>query len=359
MFRKYAFARISVPILLLLMLVSCKKDNLVEAISPVLHAVKLQVPAGFPGVAATPDNLLTAEGIELGRKLFYDVRLSRSNQISCASCHRQDLAFTDGVALSSLGESGVKLQRHAPALFNLAWSGNGLFWDGGSKNLESQAFGPLTSADEMHQDLFEMESELKQIPAYVAQFKLVFDEQIRSANVVKALSQFQRTLISSGSKYDHYKRGESSLSELELQGMNLVNTKCKSCHSSELFTDHSFHNNGIDAEFFEEQEGIFQGRFRVSFDPADMGKYKTPSLRNTLLTAPYMHDGRFATIEQVLDHYQSGIKVSPTTDALLYQNGSKSGIPMTLVERQAIIAFLGTLTDYDFINSKIISNPFN
>ncbi|RYG04700.1 MAG: cytochrome-c peroxidase, partial [Chitinophagaceae bacterium] len=168
----------------MLTVLSCKKDKMVEAVNPVLHGVKLEVPAGFPVIEDTPDNPLTLEGIELGRNLFYDVRLSRSNRISCASCHHQDLAFTDGVDLSSIGESGQRLERHAPALFNLAWSDNGLFWDGGSKNLESQAFGPLTSADEMHQDLFELESELKRVPEYVAQFKLVFNEEVRSANVV-------------------------------------------------------------------------------------------------------------------------------------------------------------------------------
>lgn len=356
---KYAFLRISAAILLMLMVLSCKKDKMVEAVNPVLHGVKLEVPAGFPVIEDTPDNPLTLEGIELGRKLFYDVRLSRSNRISCASCHHQNLAFTDGVDLSSIGESGQRLERHAPALFNLAWSDNGLFWDGGSKNLESQAFGPLTSAAEMHQDLFELESELKRVPEYVAQFKLVFNEEVRSANVVKALSQFQRTLISAGSKYDHYKRGEGMLSELELIGMNLVNAKCESCHSTELFTDNGYHNNGIDNVFSDEHEGLFQGRFRVSFDPADMGKFKTPSLRNVLLTAPYMHDGRFKTIDEVLEHYQSGIKVSATTDTLLYQNGGRPGIVMTLAERQAMVAFLGTLNDYEFINNKKISNPFN
>ena len=356
---KYAFVRISAALLIMLTIFSCKKENLIEAINPVLHGVKLEVPAGFPVMTNTPDNPLTAEGIELGRKLFYDVRLSRSNRISCASCHHQDLAFSDGIALTTIGESGVKLERHAPALFNLAWSNTGLFWDGGSKNLESQAFGPLTSADEMHQDLFELEAELKQVPEYVTQFRLVFDEDISAANVVKALSQFQRTLISAGSKYDHYKRVEAQLTEQELTGMNLVNAKCKSCHSSELFTDNSYHNNGIDAVFSDEQEGLFQGRFRVSFDPADRGKFKTPSLRNVLLTAPYMHDGRFKAIDQVLDHYQSGINISATTDPLLYQNDGRPGIPMTLPERQAMLAFLNTLTDHEFINNKKISNPFN
>ncbi|KEQ28265.1 cytochrome C peroxidase [Pedobacter antarcticus 4BY] len=356
---KFAYLPITVFILLLAAVSSCKKDVPLEENNPGPHAVKLQVPGNFPAAKQEPDNPLTAEGIELGRMLFYDVRLSGNNRISCASCHRQDLAFTDGVALSTIGVSGKKLDRHAPSLFNLAWAKTGLFWDGGSKNLESQAFGPLTIADEMHQDLLVLEAELKQIPDYVSRFKQAFNEDIKSTNVVKALAQFQRTLISGTSRYDKYKRSEAgaSLTTIELQGMNLVNSKCKSCHSGELFTDDGYHNNGIDATFSDDHEGIFQGRFRVSFDPNDIGKFKTPSLRNVIITPPYMHDGRFKTIEEVLDHYQSGIKISPTIDQLLYQNQGQAGIPLSKTEREAIIAFLDTLTDYEFINNKKISNP--
>lgn len=338
---------------------SCKKGVSTEVASPVPHAIKLLVPANFPMADEHPDNPLTLEGIELGRELFYDVRLSGNNRISCASCHRQDLAFTDGVALSNTGVSGKQLHRHAPALFNLAWSKSGLFWDGGAKNLESQAFGPLTAADEMHQNLEELERELKQVPAYLKQFKLAFNQEISSANVVKALAQFQRTLISGESKYDHHKRGENSMSltAMELEGLKLVENKCKGCHSGELFTDDLFHNNGLDHSFSDEQEGIFQGRFRVSFNPEDMGSFKTPSLRNVMLTGPYMHDGRFDSIDQVLDHYQTGIKHSPTADLLLHQNQGQPGIPLSGQERVAIKAFLTTLTDYKLLINKKIGNP--
>ncbi|EDM37839.1 cytochrome C peroxidase [Pedobacter sp. BAL39] len=338
---------------------SCKKEASLEDKTLEPRAARLEVPGNFPVVKEEIDNPLTLEGIELGRKLFYDVRLSGSNRISCASCHRQDLAFTDGIPLSNIGESGKRLDRHAPALFNLAWAEGGLFWDGGSKNLESQAFGPLTSEDEMHQDLYVLENELKQVPEYLRQFKLVFGEDVKSANVVRVLAQFQRTLISGNSKYDKYRRGESGimLSDIELLGMNLVAAKCKGCHTGELFTDNGYHNNGIDDTFSEEHEGVFQGRFRVSFDPLDIGKFKTPSLRNVMLTAPYMHDGRLKTIDEVLDHYQSGIQLSPSTDILLFQNRGQVGIPMNANEKAAIKAFLASLTDNDFINNKKISNP--
>ncbi len=343
-------------VLLLGAAISCKKETPLE-IFPV--PVKLQVPGNFPAVSDDPDNPLTAEGIELGRMLFYDTRLSGNNRISCASCHRQDLAFSDGLALSNIGVSAKKLDRHAPTLFNLVWSKNGLFWDGGSKNLESQAFGPLSSADEMHQDLYELEAELKAVPDYVKRFSIAFKDGIKSANVIKALAQFQRTLVSGNSKYDQYIRKESGavLSELELSGLSLVQTKCKGCHSGELFTDNRFHNNGLDAFFSDEKEGIFQGHFRVSFNAGDLGKFKTPSLRNIMLSAPYMHDGRFKTIDDVLDHYQNGVKESATTDPLLYQNNNLTGIPISLSERKAIIAFLEALTDEAFISNKKFSNP--
>lgn len=345
----------------ILLLVSCKKEAAPEVLNPDgLHEVELLRPANFPAVMKQPDNRLTAEGIELGRRLFYDVRLSGNNRISCASCHHQDLAFSDGLALSNQGISGKTLDRHAPVLFNLAWADQGLFWDGGAKNLESQAFGPLTSADEMFQDLYELEAELKAIPDYVNRFKQVFNSAIKSADVVKALAQFQRTLISGNSRYDQYIRQENStvLNAEELLGMNLLQEKCGSCHAGALFTDQSFHNNGLDDHFSEDKEGIYQGHFRVSFNPSDLGKFKTPSLRNVLFSAPYMHDGRFKTLEEVLDHYQFGIKMSPTTDVSLFQNQGKPGIPMSTTERKAIIAFLNTLTDHEFIKNKV-QGPIN
>ena len=337
----------------------CKKDSSQDVFSPGSHQVKLEIPGNFPAAAEDADNLQTKEGVALGRALFYETRLSANNKISCASCHRQDLAFSDGLAQSDQGISGKQMTRNAPALFNLAWSDSGLFWDGGAKNLESQAFGPLTNEDEMHQDLVELEAKLNAMPKYVSKFKLAFKEGVSSANVVKALAQFQRTLISAGSRYDMYKRGEAggNLSAIELEGLSLVESKCKGCHSGELFTDYSYHNNGIDESFSDELDGIYQGRFRVSFNPLDIGKFKTPTLRNILLTAPYMHDGRFNSIEDVLDHYSSGIKRSATVDQLLIKDDGNPGIVMKPEEKNAVLAFLKTLTDQSFIQNKNISKP--
>ncbi|MCX2574365.1 cytochrome-c peroxidase [Pedobacter sandarakinus] len=330
-----------------------------EEITPRLTNVKLPVASNFPAVDDDFDNPLSAEGIELGRRLFYDTKLSGNNRVSCASCHRQNIAFTDAVALTNIGVSARKLDRHTPSLFNLAWSKTGLFWDGGSTNLESQAFGPLTNPDEMNQNLTELEAELKQIPDYVKRFKVVFGEEIKSANIVKSLAQFQRTLISDNAKYDKYIRNEDGviLNDLELAGMKLVKEKCASCHSGALFTDNQYHNNGLDASFSDDHEGIFQGRFRVTFNPNDLGKFKTPSLRNVMVTAPYMHDGRFNTIDDVLDHYNSGIQASATLDQSLKQNAGNPGIPISSTEKLAIKSFLSALTDHTFINNKKFSNP--
>ncbi|WAC39991.1 cytochrome-c peroxidase [Pedobacter sp. SL55] len=335
---------------------SCKKEE--TALVATNENFRLNVPNNMPAWVDDIENPLTTTGVKLGRLLFYDKRLSGNNKISCASCHQQDLAFSDGVALNNIGVSKQPLHRHAPALFNLIWANNGLFWDGGSTNLESQAFGPLTAFDEMGQDLNALEVELKAIPEYRTLFEQAFKNGITSANVVKALAQFQRTLISANSKYDKYRRNEGvQLSAQELEGMTLVEQKCKGCHAGELFTDNNYHNNGLDANFSDDHEGIHQGRFRVSYQAADLSAFKTPSLRNVMLTAPYMHDGRFANIDQVLEHYNSGLKSSASIDQKLFQNSGQLGIPLAESQKAAIKAFLNALTDQDFTNNKDFSNP--
>jgi cytochrome c peroxidase len=336
---------------------ACSKTEM----SPVPQPVELEVPANFPVPPSMPDNPLTREGIELGRRLFYDKRLSGNNTISCASCHSQSLSFSDGVALSQIGVSGSILHRHAPALLNMAWANNGLFWDGGSTNLESQAFAPLANKDEMNQELYELVNELKAVPDYVNRFREAFnDPEIKTGSIVKALAQFQRTLIAGQSRYDKFRRQEpgATLTVQEREGLQLVQSKCMGCHQGELFTDNRYHNNGIDQDFSDASlEGLFQGRFRISYDPADLGSFKTPTLRNVMLTAPYMHDGRFATINAVLDHYSSGVLSSPSLDPLMKQNGGMPGIPLSNSEKQSIIAFLKALTDESFISNPRFSNP--
>tara|TARA_R110002020_G_scaffold264813_1_gene479484 strand:+ start:2395 stop:3456 length:1062 start_codon:yes stop_codon:yes gene_type:complete len=330
---------------------ACAQDvDPTEPISAVNYFVPklsptLQV-AGFP----QPErNMVSMEGVDLGKKLFFDPNLSANGKVSCASCHSPELAFTDGVSLADHGVSGEKLHRTAPAIFNLAWQTEGLFWDGGAHDLESLNFGPLTHPDEMGADLDEIITYLEHDPAYKKQFNVVFpEEQIESAQVSRAISQYVRTLISQNSKYDRWQRKEESLTELEIKGYQLYQKNCSSCHQEGLFTDRSFHNNGLDKTYPNppELEGLYQGRFRITSNPQDLGAYKTPTLRNTALTAPYMHDGRFETLEEVLDHYQNGIQLNESLASQL-----TNGIAINQQEREALLAFLATLTDSLFIQN--------
>lgn len=342
-----------------MILLSCGKDETI-VINDSLHPVELKVPTNFPKPSLDINNALTTEGIALGRLLFFDVKLSGNNSISCASCHRPELAFTDAVPQTNIGFTGIPLPRNASALINLAWANNGLNWDGISNSLQAQALIPLTDLHEMNEKLPELEAELKRIPDYVTRFRKVFNDEIKAELIAKALAQFQKTLISGDSKYDQYVRKENniSLSALELQGQNLFKQKCSNCHAGELFTDNDFHNNGLDATFTNQSlGGVFLGRFRVTNHTSDLGKFKTPTLRNIILTEPYMHDGRFITLEQVLDHYANGVKNSPNLDPSLMQANGKTGISLTTDEKTAIIAFLTTLTDYKFSSNKDFSNP--
>lgn len=306
-------------------------------------------------------NPFSKKKIELGRMLFYDPILSSDNSISCATCHMQEKAFTDGIALSSLGVSGKQLFRHSPGLINVAWM-PGLFWEGGAKDLESLAFGPITNPDEMGQDLRELENELNAHRDYPDLFEKAFGIQdISRVEVARALAQFQRILISGNSKYDQWVRSENniSLSDAEERGLELFRQKCSSCHATDLFTDNGFHNNGLDDDFSNtSHEMIFLGRFRITFDSADLGAFKTPTLRNIMITAPYMHDGRFENIDDVLDHYSSGIKFSPSLDEILKDENSAVRMDLTLSEREDLKSFLNTLTDQDFLTNPDLSDPF-
>lgn len=306
----------------------------------------LAVPPGFPPLEVDVENPMTVEGIALGKALFFDKRLSVDGSISCASCHHPDKAFTDGLPRSR-GVSGKELPRNSPTLFNLAWNSNGFFWDGGAVTLESQAYGPIMHADEMGMDLRVLQGRLMAHRDYVKAFKRVFDDSIQSQYIVKALVQYERSLIAANAPYDQYRRGDrAALSSMEKKGLLLVDKYCRDCHAGELFTDQQFHNNGLDSVFSnEEEEGVYQGRYRISDRLEDLGKYRTPTLRNVAITAPYMHDGRFASLEEVLDHYQSGVKYSPSLDSLLIEGSITSNEVLKNEEKEAIIAFLKALTD--------------
>ncbi len=312
----------------------------------------IQIPGNLNRPMPVPEhNPATEAGVLLGKKLFYDPRLSANNRISCASCHQPGRAFADGLALSDQGVSGRSLLRHVPQLTNVGWY-DGYFWDGGAKNLESLVFGPLTHPDEMGQDLHELAVELQADAEYPALFARAFGtDTIHAAYAARALAQYMRTLISADSRYDRYIRGEGGdLSPVELQGMQLVHQKCATCHAFEpgvadFFTDFGYHNTGLDTRYPEGEEGLWKGRFRITFDSAQIGAYKTPTLRNLPQSDPYMHDGRFNTLMQVLDHYEHGVRHSPYLDKILQPTRGQTGIPMTSSEKEAILAFLHSLQD--------------
>ncbi len=323
----------------LLFLAACDGQN--------RHYAYPDTPVG--DVPVSENNRATVYGVELGRKLFFDPLLSANARISCGTCHHPRKAFSDGVALSHVGVSNERLLRHAPALFNLAWM-EGTFWDGGAKNLESQVLGPLLHPDEMAADPEEIVKRLREHPTYPRLFKKAWGtDSITSSLIARSLAQYERTLLSFNSKYDKWKRGETQLEPIELKGYKLYQSHCRTCHVEGLFTDNAYHNNGLDQDSVfqnDEYEQIYKGRYRITLDSADLGKYKTPSLRNLGYTQPYMHDGRFRQLMDVVKHYSSRIQPSATLDKHL----PDSGFRFDQEERTQLIHFLHTLNDTSFVN---------
>jgi cytochrome c peroxidase len=345
-----------------------------ESSSPVPY--QLELPWYFPDSLQLPGqaNPLTEEGVALGRMLFYDKRLSADNTVSCASCHQQEKAFTDGRRFP-VGVNGGQTNRNAMSLVNLLWVSH-LNWDGSSTSLEEQAVIPITNPLEMGAELDEVVARLQATDLYPEKFRAAFgSETVTAENMLKALAQFQRTLISQESKLDRYWRKEYEPTELELRGMDLFYThpdpsvglrggNCGDCHigahtGGAIGGFNGFHNNGLDND-----AQLAEGLAGVSGNDFDRGKFRAPSLRNIALTAPYMHDGRFQTLEEVLDHYNEHIRVSSTLSPLIRQASNESpeeGEVMLRLredEKEAIIAFLHMLTDSTFISDPKFSNPF-
>lgn len=290
-------------------------------------------------------NRATQKGVELGKKLFFDPRLSQTGTVSCATCHHPDKSFSDGLTLSNTGISGNTLLRHSPALFNLAWY-RGFFWDGGSKNLESQAFGPLTHEDEMGVNLIELCEKLQKTE-YPELFKEVWgDDTITSQRIVRALAQYQRSLLSFGSPYDEALANKTTLSPELLAGKAIYTQYCAPCHTEGLFTDLGYHANGMDSLIEDRShELMYWGRYRITNDSSDIGKYKTPSLRNLSFTAPYMHDGRFRDLNAVLNHYFRDHSNNPLADSIL-RNGNYAQVGEN--EKRLLLLFLKSLDDEGF-----------
>ena len=322
---------------------------------------QLEIPQNFTQLLPAPyireDNQLTVEGVALGRKLFFDPILSADGTLSCGSCHLPQTAFADNIQFPT-GIDGISFSRNTPPLFNVAWNFNQHFaWDGNVVSLEHMVLGTIPNPIGMHNSWPNAEASLQSHSDYPARFNAAFGTStINSTLVAKAIAQFVNSIVSGNSRFDKYLREEVNLTPAEFRGLELFMTEggdCFHCHGSPgnpLWTDNDFHNNGLDATFSD------QGLGAITANNFDNGKFKTPTLRNLVYTAPYMHDGRFETLDEVLEHYSTGVTISPTIDPLM-QFSFQGGVQMTEDEKDDLKAFLLTLTDEDLINNPNYQAP--
>ncbi len=347
--------------LFILCLLSCSKDSIVDSNPTIKDYVPTPLPLKTPTILQqkliTPvipfTNPQTIEGVSLGKKLFYDPILSGNNKMSCATCHSPASAFANNTVFS-VGIDGIEGSRNAMPLFNLAWNFDERFnWDGSELSLERQALTPVSNPLEMHAIWDDVIIKLQQNQDYSKLFNRAFGDNtiITKELTAKAIAQFERTLISANSKFDKYLLDEARLTPQELNGFNVFMDEergdCFHCHgdnNNPLWTDNIFHNNGLDENFND------LGLGGVNGDPIDYGKFKTPSIRNLAYSAPYMHDGRFKTLEEVINHYSEGLKRSATIDPLM-KKVDEGGAGLSDNDKTDLKAFLLTLSDYEFINN--------
>ncbi|KQS39847.1 cytochrome C peroxidase [Pedobacter sp. Leaf194] len=324
---------------------ACSKDG--DEIVPAAEKITFSVPSNFSAPAYNfENNKLTNAGFALGKKLFYDARLAADKSVSCGSCHQQFAAFANLDHKVSHGVNNCQGKRNAPPLFNLAWQ-KAFFWDGGVKNIETSPLNAITDACEMGTDIETIITLLKNTAPYPDLFKQAFGStEINSQLVLKSITQFTAVLVSANSKYDKVmrKEGAATFTSAELTGYNLFKEKCSSCHAEPFFTDFSYRSNGLDLASADE------GRSHITGLSTDFGKFRVPTLRNIEFTGPYMHDGRFYSLDEVMEHYNSGVKPASNLDVKL-----KGGIQLSTTEKEQIKAFLKTLTDNDFIKNKLYS----
>ncbi len=352
-------------------LAACSSDDANPPVEPTQECpdptpLALTLPGYFPPVPATPDNPLTVEGVALGRRLFYDPILSADSSLSCGGCHLQQLSFGDSRRFSE-GILGHKSRRQAPSIVNPAWLLNGVFWDGRVANLEEQATKPVPEPTEMDLPWPDAVARLQAHPDYPELFCAAFGSSNVTMNrVVKAIAQFERTMVSTNSKFDRWKRGEVTLSPAEERGRISFLTEgkgdCFHCHPEPLFAEPffgsgGFHNTGLDSIVID------GGRGEITGNAAEMGRFKAPSLRNIMESPPYMHDGRFFSIDEVLAHYNHGFlhgrdvtDLDPNVDPLINKRAQRPA--MTSEDIEDLKAFLETLTDQDFLTDPALSNPF-
>lgn len=333
-------------ILVVGLLVSCNPDDDID--EPQSTFEGFVVPSHFPEpVYDFEGNQPTEAGFELGRKLFYDTQLSSDNTISCGSCHAQVHGFADHGTSLSTGVNGLKGTRNSPSTANLAWMPN-FMWDGGINHIEVMPIAPITTEVEMNLPLNEAVTRLEADSEYPALFEKAFGtKDINTQKILFALTQFQGLIVSSQSKYDKYIEGNLALTEAESRGLILFEGNCSSCHEGVLQSGFTFQNNGLDSVYTADE-----GRARITLDPNDLGKFRVPSLRNVGMTGPYMHDGRFFTLQEVLEHYSEGIVQSATLAPEL-----ENGLALSEEEQADIISFLHTLSDFEMISDMRFSEP--
>lgn len=366
-------------LIIFFMLVSCKQDDDPVPVFPGATPYDIEVPFGFPKKMNIPaDNPMTVEGVELGRSLFYDGRLSGRTHpdslMSCATCHLQHRSFECGIDHPEYqggfphGISGIPTPHVMLPLINLVWNHNGYLWDGRlsndnpdpqKRNIESLVWMGVVAPHEMNGDTNRSKALIASVGAYRKMFRAAFGtEEVTMKRISMAIAQFIRTMISSDSKFDRYMRGEEQLTASELNGFVLFTTEegadCFHCHGgfgNPLFTTNLFYNNGKDTVF----PGL-DDRYAITGDMMDLGAYKATTLRNIELTGPYMHDGRFETIEEVVDFYAHGLLWSPYINPLMHHIAT-GGNQLTPTEKQDLIAFLKTLRDETFLSNPAFGPP--
>lgn len=334
-------------ILLSITLISFRKFSIISN----KKLVEIEYPKEWPKpVYDFKNNPLDSSKIELGRKLFYDPILSLNNTISCGSCHLSFTAFTHVDHELSHGINDSIGTRNSPVLINLAWNKH-FMWDGGVNHIDAQALAPITNPVEMAETITGVVDKLQKSEKYPKLFLEAFgDSIVTGEHLLKAIAQFQLTLVSANSKYDKVKKGETIFTSQEKNGYKLFKQHCNSCHTEPLFTNGGFANNGlcIDTTLND------YGRINITQNSEDSLKFKIPTLRNIEFSFPYMHDGRFKKISDVLDHYSNGISNSKTLDPELIKK-----LILTSNEKVDLTAFLLTLTDKEFLFNPKFSFPRN
>ncbi|MFT5166399.1 MAG: cytochrome c peroxidase [Saprospiraceae bacterium] len=346
--------------------ITCKSDD--EQLPP--DAVFDDTPyvlsyGSFPEPDLPADNLLTEQGVHLGKMLFYENMLSKDLMQACADCHRQPDGFSDTTKFS-IGVEGLPGKRQAMPVFNMAWHSNAFFWDGRAPLLRDQALKPIQDPLEMNETLENVVAKLSASKEYTDQFTRAFGSaEITSEKMALAMEQFMLSIVSNNSKHDKSLTGEVTLTASEQRGKDLFfaeynpffpdvsGADCAHCHGGNNFENDQYMNNGLDADV----DFADIGREAVTEDAADRAKFKVPSLRNVAVTPPYMHDGRFTTLEQVVDHYNENIKNSSTVDPAIL-NTQQTGLLLTAEDKVDLVNFLKTLTDETFLTNAEYKSPF-